>query len=416
MRHNDAMVSLTPCQAQGLEVLNTNKNVFLTGCAGSGKSHLLKHYLKTTDAKVPVLASTGAAAVIVGGRTVHSFFGLGIMEGGPAATVERALKDKRVVKRLKEATTLVIDEVSMISGQTLDVAETIARRARNKPETWGGLRLIMVGDFGQLPPVTRAGQQRDWAFLSRSWVESEFYPVVLKTIVRTQDQRFLNVLDQIRRGDCTASVQDFLKSRTKNIEDHFKGTRLYSRRDVVEKENLIQLERLSAPPVHYQTIYQGKGKHLDAIQKNAPFAAAITLKAGALVMLRANDPEGRYVNGSLATVLDLEDNEVLVELHHSGRTVVIEPVTFDYLDEEGKKVASATNFPINLAYASTIHKAQGTTIDSLYVDLSQLWEPGQAYVALSRARNADALFLSGWNRRSIMADPAVLLFHDEIGL
>jgi len=168
-------------QTEALEILKSQGNIFLTGAAGTGKSFLLKQFLReATDEEIPILASTGAAAILVGGRTFHSFFGLGIFEGGISATIERAVENKRLVKRINETDTFVIDEVSMLSGPTLRAAETIARRVRKNSRPWGGMRVIAVGDFAQLPPVNPFSQTKEWAFLDevarefRNFVTSSF--------------------------------------------------------------------------------------------------------------------------------------------------------------------------------------------------------------------------------------------------
>src|SRR3989344_2635043 len=188
--------AFTSCQAKGLHVLERHGNVFLTGAAGTGKSFLLQHYLagKPTES-FPIVASTGVAAVLVGGRTFHSFFGLGILEGGPDATVLRALRSRKLIDRLNCACCVIIDEVSMLSGTMLKVAETIARRARGSGDPWGGLRIIAVGDFAQLPPVTPDNKDKDWAFLHHVWQESDFQPALLSTVMRTQDIEFLTILN-----------------------------------------------------------------------------------------------------------------------------------------------------------------------------------------------------------------------------
>ena len=156
-----------------MRTLESGQNAFLTGGAGTGKSFLVQRFLNSTSDKgVVVTASTGAAAIIVGGRTFHSFFGLGLLEGGPVATVARALKNKRVTSRMRKAKLLIVDEISMVSGAVLDVAEEIARKARKSSEPWGGLRVIFIGDFTQLPPVDIHNLRKDWAFLSRSWAAS----------------------------------------------------------------------------------------------------------------------------------------------------------------------------------------------------------------------------------------------------
>lgn len=156
----------SPCQQKALNFLETSAdNIFLTGRAGTGKSYLVRYFLKDRDPKTfPVVASTGAAAIVVGGRTFHSFFGLGIMEGGIEKTIERATKDRRVVKRLQKIGGFVLDEVSMIPGPALRAAEIICRIARKKHLPWGGARVIAVGDFAQLPPVTRGSQKKRMGF------------------------------------------------------------------------------------------------------------------------------------------------------------------------------------------------------------------------------------------------------------
>src|SRR3989338_6674787 len=174
---------LTSCQTKGLDVLERQGNVFLTGAAGTVKSFLLQRYLAgRPSGSFPIVASTGAAAVLIGGRTFHSFFGLGILEGGYDATVARALRSGKLINRLNRACCVIIDEVSMLSGTTLKVAETVARRARGSNAPWGGLRIIAVGDFAQLPPVTPDNKGKDWAFLHHVWQESDFQPALLSKI------------------------------------------------------------------------------------------------------------------------------------------------------------------------------------------------------------------------------------------
>src|SRR6056297_2203960 len=167
-------MELTPCQTRALEVLQSKENVFVTGEAGTGKSFLVHRYLLRYAPKATLLASTGAAAVLIGGRTFHSFFGLGILEGGKQRTIDKAIKNGKLLKRLREAHEIIIDEVSMLPGIVLDTAEEICRIARESDEPWGGLRVVAVGDFAQLPPVDRSGRRRDWAFDHPVWNYSKF--------------------------------------------------------------------------------------------------------------------------------------------------------------------------------------------------------------------------------------------------
>ena len=161
--------SLSPCQKKALTHLHSNKNIFLTGAAGSGKSFLLQHFLKDKNKKdFPILASTGMAAILINGITFHSFFGLGIMEKSVEACVERALKNTRVLRRIRNAKQIIIDEISMLPGEALAAGEAIAKKVKGSPEAWGGIRIIAVGDFAQLPPVSPGTKEKPWAFLVES--------------------------------------------------------------------------------------------------------------------------------------------------------------------------------------------------------------------------------------------------------
>ena len=405
---------LNSCQKTALKILDQEGNSFLTGVAGSGKSFLVREFLKKKKSKTfPILASTGASAILVGGRTFHSFFGLGIMQGGPEATMKRALQNKKLVKRLKTTEGVIIDEISMISGQILSAAEMICRLARESDKPWGGLKTITVGDFAQLPPVNPYGREKDWAFLDFTWTSSKFNPAVLKTIVRTEDKGFVEILNSVRAGKVSTEVTDFLNERKRPVPADFEGTRLFAHRETAEKFNREQLEKVSGPPTFYDTVFSGDEKYLNEIKKNAPVPDTLVLKVGALVMIRQNDPQGRWVNGSLGSVLTLSSESVKIGLL-AGGTVNLEKVSFSILNAEGKEVASAMNFPLNLAYASTIHKAQGLTLDRVAVDLKNLWEPGQAYVAMSRVRKPSGMFILDWSPGSIKSDPAVSAFNAEI--
>src|SRR3989338_6247168 len=259
---------LTICQTKGLDVLERQGNVFLTGAAGTGKSFLLQRYLagKSSDS-FPIVASTGAAAVLVGGRTFHSFFGLGIMEGGLEATVARALRSGKLINRLNRASCVIIDEVSMLSGMMLQAAETIACRIRGSAEPWGGLRIIAVGDFAQLPPVTPGQQTKDWAFLHPTWKGSDFQPALLSTVMRTQDVEFLRILNFVREGIVNEEVQDFLRQRISTSGDEEEGTRLYPHRAQADAYNLRRLEAMSSPLRSFKTVYEGHERYIDSAKK-----------------------------------------------------------------------------------------------------------------------------------------------------
>jgi ATP-dependent DNA helicase PIF1 len=414
----EPMASLTSCQALGLAALKGAQNVFVTGGAGSGKSFLIRHFLNSQnlhrDAReFPMLASTGAAAVLVGGRTFHSFFGLGIMEGGVEATVEKAAKNRQVVRRLKQIKGFIVDEVSMISGPTLRAAELIARRVRASDQPWGGLRIVAVGDFAQLPPVERVQTAtRGWAFLDPVWDWSGFESCYLQTQTRCRDTEYMQILAFVREGIVNSQVRTYLDSKLALDDSDFNGTRLFPRRDETERFNLRKLDELKAKNQRFETIYSGDARALASLKKYAPIPEELNLKEEALVMLRQNDPMGRWVNGSTGRIKVIQPNRLTIELLN-GRKIEIEKASFALLDADGEPTASAVNFPVSLAWATTIHKAQGATLDRMRVNLANLWEPGQAYVALSRLTHGADLMIEKWDVRSIKIDPKVIQFYRQ---
>ena len=405
-------VQLMPSQAEAFRDLTEGReNIFLTGGPGTGKSFLIRKFLEQCTEKVPVVASTGAAAILIGGRTFHSFFGLGIMQGGAEAVLKKALKNTRLRKRLKQTATLIIDEVSMLSGETLEVAEHIARAVKKSPFAWGGIRIIAVGDFAQLPPITR-GREKEWCFLSQAWERSRFKKVILREVKRTEDAAFLEVLEDIRWGKRSERVRLFLNQRLLAADEVGSDVpHVFPRRAQTDAFNRARLNEIDCESRLYETEYGGKDVYIERLKRDAPVPEVLELKKGALVMLRMNDPKQRYINGTVATLEELEDDCLLVRA--GKRLIEIEPFSFTILDDDGEEAAFAMNFPVTLAYASTIHKVQGTTLERCHISLRGLWEPGQAYVALSRARSGDGITLMDWDENSICADLSVREFYER---
>ena len=411
-RHLTGQLSVE--QAIALELLQSGENVFVTGGAGSGKSYLIREFMSELNPKtLPILASTGAAAVLLGGRTFHSFFGLGIMEGGARETLHRGMDDQRLRKRLSEVEGIIIDEISMIPGSAFEVAESLARHHRESSLPWGGMRVIVVGDFSQLPPVARAGTQREWAFQTDVWAKSGFQVIKLSQNQRTYDPVFLNVLADVREGKVTPLVKEYLDSKIREHDEEDECTRLFPRRDQSEIFNTKKLHQIPHPDVKIPSIYLGEEKFVESLKKNSPIPTELTLRVGCRVLFLQNDPQKRWVNGTKGTVVEIEVDKITVE-KETFRHVTVEKAQFSLQNAEGRTMASVINFPLTLAYATTIHRSQGATLDELWVDLSRLWEPGQAYVALSRLRSGDGLKLLGWNARSIITDPKVTQFYKEL--
>lgn len=402
--------ALNPDQSEALDLLKSGENVFLTGGAGCGKSYVIKHFTRELNLKqMPILASTGAAAVLLGGRTFHSFFGLGIMEGGADATFQRASQDRKLMRRLNEVEGVILDEVSMISGEALMIAEALSQKARDSRLPWGGMRVIAVGDFAQLPPVTRQGP-RDWAFTNPVWQQTNFINYRLTQNERVQDEKYLTVLNKVRLGVVDDQVRDFLNKHQFVHDESDPATRLFPRREQALQYNLKKLSEIQSEEVVIDSIYFGTERYQEMMMKQGPVPQKLCLKVGAEVMFIQNDPSKRWVNGTRGTVVQIQDDKIIVE-KHKGRDVTVEKQQFSYLDADGNVVASVIQFPLALAYATTIHKSQGATLEDLWCDLSHLWEPGQAYVALSRLRFARGLKILRWTPRSIHIDPKVKEFY-----
>ena len=370
--------------------------------------------MKDLDIKTfPILAITGAAAVLIGGRTFHSFFGLGIMEGGAHRTYERASGDNRILSRIRKVEGVIIDEVSMISGEALAVAQALAQKAKGSKLPWGGIRLIAVGDFAQLPPITQNSQKRDWSFLSNAWKNTGFVNCMLSVNQRVQENAFLNVLNDVRIGEVSERVQSFLNEHVKPHDENDTGTRLFPRRNQADYYNTKKLNEIPQDEITVDSIYFGDAKYVETLKKNSPLPETLTIKIGARVMLIQNDPQRRWVNGSQGQIVSVELMKIVVKLD-SGKKVGVEKSIFSMQDSEGNVLASILNFPMILAYATTIHKSQGATLDRLWVDLKSLWEPGQAYVALSRLRTSEGLNLISWSPRSVIVDPQVVEFYSHL--
>jgi len=405
-------------QAAALKALHGTDSLFLTGEAGTGKSFTLGRYLRSMPHRIPILASTGAAAVLVGGQTFHSFFGLGILSGPRRQVVGRAINSDRIRDNLMEHSTLVVDEVSMLSGYVLSVAEEIARLVRGNDKPWGGIRIVACGDFAQLPPVLDGltpGADERWAFQSDVWHRTRFRAAVLRRVMRTGDTEFLRILNLVRRGRYTRDVYDFLDARYReSLPESWDGTRLHGRRDTADSYNLRRLNELPDPLTVIPTAFSGDERYHAALVKALPIPEALLIKPGALVMIRRNAPDFSFVNGTLARVASISPDRMTLDLVDGSDTVELGKCRFDWRDGEGKVVYTAVNFPVTLAWACTIHKAQGSTLDRMCVDLRGLWEYGQAYVALSRARSASRIVVVGWDDGCIRADPDVIDFYNRL--
>lgn len=408
-------------QEEAFQVLKTGANVFLTGEPGSGKTHTINRYvayLREQGIEPAVCASTGIAATHIGGYTIHSWCGIGVKSNITEYDLDLISQKEKVVKRVRSAKVLIIDEISMLSSQTLDSVDTVLRVLRNSDEAFGGLQVIFVGDFFQLPPIVKAQQsdtmeisydeQSPFAFYAQSWKRAKPLVCYLEEQHRQDDHTFLEILSALRRGSVSGDLKKKLSARITEPPKKNTHTKLFPHNANVDRLNDAELEKIPSLPRRYDMRSKGAMPLVEALKRSCLSPEALSLKVGAKVMFTKNDPEGEYYNGTLGTVLEFSkiSGNPIVKLN-SGR--VIEVDTVEWMVQDGnKKLASIEQLPLRLAWAITVHKSQGMSLDAAIIDLSNAFEYGQGYVALSRVRTLDGLYLLGLNDKALEVHPEVM--------
>ncbi len=399
-------------QEQAIAILKTGASVFLTGEPGSGKTHTVNRYvsfLRGHGIEPALTASTGIAATHIGGMTVHSWSGIGIADALSSYDLERIASNERIWKRLSKAKVLVIDEISMLDARTLDMVDQVCRAVRRKDEPFGGLQTVLVGDFFQLPPVAREGRVASFAFRSRAWQELAPRVCYLAGQYRQDDRAFMSVLSAIRANVVGEDHFRELESRVANPEDAPKDVvKLFSHNVDVDRINDRELARISGVPRTYEMQAHGAERLLESLRRSCLSPENLALKVGAAVMFTRNNPQAGFVNGTLGTVEGFDpDSGFPVVATRRGAKIKAEPMEW-MIDDQGKSLASVTQVPLRLAWAMTIHKSQGMSLDAALVDLGATFEYGQGYVALSRVRRLSGLYLLGCNERATQVHPEVL--------
>ncbi len=405
-------------QALALEIMLEGHNVLLTGPAGSGKTYVLNEFIrraKRSGKAVSVTATTGLAATHLGGNTIHAWSGIGIADSLHPRWEDHLLKGRR--DTIESTDVLVIDEISMLHDYRLDMVDEVARRVRRRPdEPFGGIQVILCGDFFQLPPVNR-NDGRQGGFVVSSVVWEIFDPVVcyLEEQHRQDDDVFLEILNAMRAGDLRRRHAELLLGRVgaplAATEDGkpLQATELHTVNIDVDRINEGQLRGIGSESHFYEMTTTGKEQYVETLKRSCLALNVLELKQGALVMAIKNNEKKRYANGSLGTVVDFEQytNYPIVELQASGRRVTIEPDTWE-LRDGNKKRASLSQIPLRLAWAITVHKSQGMTLDAAIIDLRKAFVEGMGYVALSRVRRLDNLSLAGINRMALQISSTAL--------
>lgn len=429
-------------QQKALTTILEGKNVFLTGPGGTGKSfliHRIGEEFHLRKKKVAITALTGCAALLLGkeAKTVHSWSGAGLgreQASKIASDIRKLPWKNKVLRRWLLTNALIIDEVSMMTPEFLELLNEVGqlvRRDSRKP--FGGIQLILVGDFFQLPPVTKDDQETKFVFESPLWNQLGLAVCSLTEIVRQTDPVFQTLLNEARVGALTKAGHQILQSRQTDSWQtlQIKPTLLFSRRAEVEMINERNLQALQGRPMLYEvkTVFDttvAKGlteqspdvvRAIHKLDRDAPYKSTLDLKVGAQVMLIYNlDQEAGLVNGSRGVVTGFTTDTVpslpLVQFKGHSAPIPISHQTWESEEVDGLK---RSQIPLILAYAITIHKCQGATLDSALIDIGQsTFEMGQAYVALSRVKSLDSLYVFDYDPLAIKAHPKVIAFYESV--
>jgi hypothetical protein len=454
-------------QSSALDILKTGQNVFLTGSAGSGKTYTLNQYINYLRARrvpVAVTASTGIAATHMSGTTIHSWSGIGIKDELSERDLSNLSRKQFLADRLKDTAVLIIDEISMLHAKQLNIVNEVLKYVRKNDSAFGGIQVVVAGDFFQLPPIGSRGEsnREKFAFMSAAWLDAKFHICYLSEQHRQVSQAanggldLDDILNQIRRQDVTFEAIAALEA-THDQDVDIKRTRLYTHNLNVNKINDNELAALAGEAKRFDATLIGDDKLVETLKKTVRTQDQLTLKVGAKVMFIKNNTELGVSNGTMGeligfaavkvedssdkdrakadalTAIDSVESNTDVDVKtatsvkavdkpkakinkptsikmpvvrlNSGREVIAEPEEWIIEDENGEVLASYEQVPLCLAWAITIHKSQGMTLDAAEIDLSRTFELGQGYVALSRLKSLAGLQLLGMNEMSLQLDP-----------
>ena len=450
-------------QSSALDILKTGQNVFLTGSAGSGKTYTLNQYIDYLRARrvpVAVTASTGIAATHMNGTTIHSWSGIGIKDELSDRDLTTLSRKQFLADRLKDTAVLVIDEISMLHAKQLNLVSQVLKHVRKNDKAFGGIQVVVAGDFFQLPPIGSKGEtnREKFAFMSEAWLDAKFHICYLSEQHRQVSEAanggldLDDILNQIRRQEVTfESIAALEATFDQNVD--IKRTRLYTHNLNVNSINDKELAALEGEMMRFTATSTGDSKLVETLKKTVRTQDDLVLKIGAKVMFIKNNTELGVSNGTMGELIGfaavkiddskdssddlIEDDDENTESEtnktvkgkgkkaikekpkakkpttqkmpvvrlNSGREVVAEPEEWIIEDETGDVLASYEQVPLCLAWAITIHKSQGMTLDAAEIDLSRTFELGQGYVALSRLKSLAGLQLLGMNDMSLQLDP-----------
>lgn len=417
-------------QEQAFNIMKTGVNVFLTGSAGSGKTFLLNkyiNYLKNKNIPVAITASTGIAATHMNGLTIHSWSGIGIRKELNDYDLDNLLNKEYLSKRIRNTSVLIIDEVSMLEAKQLDLVELVCRKIRMNERPFGGIQIILSGDFFQLPPVVKdinIGNERQISFIdknitkniiinSRAWNNLRLATCYLSEQHRQNDDGFLEILNLARANKLEDKHHKIIEKRL-NVDFPLGivPTKIYTHNIDVDTINNNYLQKISGKEVILEMKDSGSSYLVEFLKKGCLAPEKLHLKVGAEVMFLKNNFEKGYVNGTRGKVYSFLSDGAPIVIIKNGQKITVEREDW-VIEENGRLKASISQYPLRLAWAITIHKSQGMSLDYAEIDLSKTFVYGMGYVALSRVKSLSGVKLVGFDSRSLLSDPEILKL-DEI--
>lgn len=403
-------------QTTALNILKSGKNVFLTGSAGAGKTYTLNQYvsyLRAHRIPVAVTASTGIAATQLNGSTIHSWAGIGIKDFITMRDVLKVKNNRFKFEAIMRTQVLIIDEISMLHACQLGMVDTMLRHLRDVDEPFGGIQVVFTGDFFQLPPVGKEGEtNRDkFCFMSPAWTNADLHVCYLDQQFRQTDGPLVEILNAIRAQQVTPEHEAILRATEYNDELGDTPLHLYTHNLSVDLTNHRELRALDGEITTFKAEEMGHEALLQVLKASVRAPEILDLKIGAKVMFVKNHPDGLYANGTQGIVTGyrpVDGVKIPVVQSKTQGEILARPEDWSIEDEKGKPIATFTQIPLRLAYAITVHKSQGMTLQEAEINLSRTFEMGQGYVAISRLQSIEGLRLTGLNEHSLILDPLAI--------